>query len=368
MTKYIWEAKSWPDFSWDIERVMPSLTKAKISQGYILGQANLMELRELAEIITEEAFNTSSIEGANLDKDAIRSSVARRLGLPTAGLPDIKKSADGVVEILINATTDYETPLVNDRLFGWHAALFPTGHSGMFKITVGNWRKAATPMQVVSGPMGKEKVHYVAPPSKVMAKEMKKFMSWWNKSPKDLDGIIRAAIAHFWFISIHPFDDGNGRLARCLTDMALAQEEKTSKRLYSLSSQIILDKNNYYDILERTQKGSGDITEWIIWFLNTFICSIENSKELIEKSMFINIYYKHMSEVSLNERQSKVIKKLLEYLPQDFDGGLTNKKYVSITKGSPESAKRDLKDLVNKGILLISGAGRSTSYRLNRDF
>jgi Fic family protein len=368
MIKYIWETESWPGFTWDIEKVISHLSKARTSQGYILAQANSMELKELAEIITEEAFSTSSIEGENLDKDAIRSSVARRLGLPTAGLPDIRRSADGVVEILIDATTNHEVVLINAKLFGWHAALFPTGHSGMHKITVGDWRKLGTPMQVVSGPAGKEKIHYVAPPSKVMSKEMKKFITWWNKPPKGLDGIIRAAVAHFWFISIHPFDDGNGRLARCLTDMALAQEEKTSKRLYSLSSQIIVDKNNYYDVLERTQKGSGDITEWLIWFLDTFAISVENSKELVEKSLFINRYYKHTSEISLNERQKKVIKKLLEHLPNDFDGGLTNKNYVSITKGSPESAKRDLKDLVDKGILLVSGAGRSTSYQLNRDF
>ena len=369
MTKYVWQNESWTDFTWKIEEVFTALMKAKKAQGYILAQSEFFELRDLAEIITDEAYTTSFIEGEDLDKNAIRSSVARRLGLPTGGLPEVKRNADGLVEILIDATTNYSTPLVKERLFAWHAALFPTGHSGMHKIKVAEWRAPGTPMQVVSGPMGKEKVHYVAPPSEEVPKEVEKFIKWWNKPPAELDGIVRAAIAHFWFVSIHPFEDGNGRLARCITDMALAQEEKTSKRLYSLSSQIIEDKKRYYNILEKSQKGGGDITEWIVWFLEMFTRSIESSNDLIDKSIFINRFYKRITNIKLNERQKKVIKKLLEHLPEDFQGGLTNKKYVSMTKTSSESAKRDLKDLLEKKIILVNeGRGRSTSYRLNRDF
>jgi Fic family protein len=369
MTKYVWQNDSWTSFRWDLEEVFVALMEAKKAQGYILAQSNFFDLKDLAEIITEEAYTTSSIEGEDLDRNTIRSSVAKRLGLPTAGLPEVKRNSDGLVEILMDATSGHGEILIKDRLFGWHAALFPTGYSGMFKIRVGNWRDQGTPMQVISGPMGKEKIHYIAPPSEVVPHEMDKFIDWWNNPPRKLDGMIRAAVAHFWFISIHPFEDGNGRIARCITDMALAQDENTSKRLYSLSSQIIEDKKKYYDILEKSQKGDGDITGWIVWFLEMFTQSIGSSKSLIDKSIFVGKFYEHLANLKLNERQSKVIKKLLEYFPDDFQGGLTNKKYVSITKTSSESAKRDLSDLLDKQILLANkGGGRSTSYRLNRDF
>lgn len=223
------------------------------------------------------------------------------------------------------------------------------------------------PMRVISGSMGKEKVHFEAPPSKEVPKEMRMFLKWFN-GDSESDGLIRAAIAHFWFITIHPFEDGNGRIARAITDMALAQDEKLSKRVYSISSQIMTDKKKYYDILEKNQKGDGDITGWLQWFLNMFIKSVENSKSLILKAIFVGDFYKFHAETIFNERQQKVIKKLLEHLPSDFTGGLTNKKYVSMTKTSPESAKRDIADLLNKRILLSNeGKGRSTSYRLNRD-
>jgi len=364
MVKYIWQNESWPNFKWNLERVMGAFAEAKKAQGYILGQSDYFDLKELAEIIIEEAFNTSKIEGENLDKNNIRSSVAKKLGLPTAGLPEAARTTDGLVEILIDATTNYENELVDERLFGWHAALFPTGYSGMFKIKVAGWRETTTPMQVISGTAGKEKVHFEAPPSKELKKEMQQFFIWWNSPPDGLDGLIRAAIAHIWFITIHPFEDGNGRIARCLTDMALAQEEKTSKRLYSLSSQIIKDKNSYYDVLEKTQKGDGDITEWIIWFLETFSKSIISSRKIIEKTIFVKDFYAHYSHTTFNERQKKVIAKLLD----NYEGNLTRKKYVAMTKTSEESAKRDIKDLVEKGVLLLNeGGGRSTSYRLNEN-
>ena len=367
MVKYIWQKNSWTKFIWESAKIMNPLLKAKRAQGYLFGQADFFELKEQGDILIEEAFTTSAIEGETLDRNTIRSSVAKRLGLPTAGLPNIKRNSDGLVELLIDATLNHNKPLSKERLWGWQASLFPTGFSGIRKIAVGQWRKGQAPMQVVSGSMGKEKVHYEAPPSKRVEEEMIMFLDWWNEPPIDLDGIIRAAIAHFWFVTIHPFADGNGRIARAITDMALAQDEKTSKRLYSLSSQILKDKKNYYIVLERTQKGNGDITEWINWFLEMFYKSIDSSKVLVEKSIFIGKFYSHHAELNLNERQKKVIKKLLERLPDDFSGGLTNKKYVAMTKVSSETAKRDIRDLVDKRILFPNeGRGRSTSYRLNR--
>lgn len=244
--------------------------------------------------------------------------------------------------------------------------MFPTGYSGIRKIMVGKWRENTQAMQVISGSMGKEHVHYEAPPSQNIEKEMTQFIHWWN-TENGIDGILRAAVAHFRLVTIHPFEDGNGRIARALTDMALAQDEKTGKRLYSLSSQINKDKTSYYDVLENSQKGSGNLTEWLIWFLQMYIRSIENSGKIIEASVFRNSFYLKLN--NLNERQQKVIGKLLESYPEDFKGGLTNKKYVSMTKVSPETAKRDIKILLNHGILIRNEAkGRSTSYRLNYNF
>jgi Fic family protein len=368
VTKYIWQNASWPKFRWDENKVTKALNNAIKSQAFILGHAHFFDIKEEAKIFIEEAFTTSAIEGEKLDRESIRSSVARRLGLEAAGLPEVKRNTDGLVEVLVDATTNFKRKLTHERLFSWQAALFPTAYSGMTKINVGSYRVGEENMQVVSGRLGKEKIHYIAPPSKKVTSEMNGFLKWWNQSDQKGEGIIRAAIAHFWFVSIHPFDDGNGRLARVITDMALAQDEKTSKRLYSLSSQILKDKKSYYDILEKSQKGNGDITEWILWFLSMFSSSIENSKSVIEKTIFITDFYKSLSNFNLNPRQIKVIKKLLDHLPEDFVGGLTNKKYLSITNVSPETAKRDLKELLDHKILLQNeGKGRSTSYRINRD-
>ncbi len=367
MTKYIWQNPSWPKFHWDEKKVSKALNNAIKSQAFILGHAHFFDIKEEAKIFIEEAFTTSAIEGEKLDRESIRSSVARRLGLEEAGLTVIKRNTDGLVEILVDATTNYKPNLTNERLYAWHAALFPSAFSGMTKINVGSYRVGEENMQVVSGRLGKEKIHYIAPHSKKVKSEMSAFLKWWNTNNQSSGGIIRAAIAHFWFVSIHPFDDGNGRLARVLTDMALAQDEKTSKRLYSLSSQILKEKKNYYEVLEQSQKGDGDITEWMLWFLSMFSSSIENSKLVIEKTIFITDFYKTLANFNLNPRQVKVLRKLLDNFPDDFVGGLTNKKYVSMTNVSPETAKRDLKELLDLGILLLNeGKGRSTSYRINR--
>lgn len=366
MAKYIWQTPSWPKLTWDENRIARALQETRKSQAFILAHAHFFDPKDEAELFVEEAFTTSAIEGENLDRASLRSSVARKLGLETAGVSSVKRNTDGLVEILIDATANFSRKLTHERFYSWQAALFPTAYSGMNKITVGSYRTGSEPMQVVSGRIGKEKIHYIAPPSGKVLKEMDKLIRWWNKNAS-VDGILRAAVAHFWFVTIHPFDDGNGRLARVITDMALAQDEKTSKRLYSLSTQILKDKKNYYSILEKTQKGNGDITEWILWFLSMFQSSIKNSKTLIEKSIFKAKFFKSFADRSLNQRQLKAINKLLDHLPEDFEGGLTNKKYVSITNVSPETAKRDLKELLDLGILLQNeGKGRSTSYRINR--
>ncbi len=363
--KYIWQHDSWPDFSWDLEKILKPLSLARKSQGFISSQEALFDLKGQGEVFLQEAVTTSAIEGENLDENILRSSIANRLGLPTAGLPPSSRKSDGLVGLLVDATTHYNKVLTAKRLEGWQAALFPTGYSGIYRIETGKWRTVDSPMRVVSGAMDREKIHFEAPPSNRMVLEMERFLSWWNMPPGDLDGIIRAAIAHFWFVTIHPFDDGNGRIARALADMALAQDEDNGKRIYSLSSQIIIKRNAYYEVLERTQKGEGDITEWIIWFLDTFIESISHSGTLIEKTLFISDYYKYIAEIVLNERQIKVLKKLLDRYPEGFTGGLTNRNYVSITGTSPETAKRDLNDLVLKKVVVKNEPkGRSTSYTL----
>lgn len=363
--KYIWQSNNWTDFRWNAELIIKPLSSARKLQGYILGRGELLNLKDISEFITSEAITTSGIEGEILDKDSVRSSVANRLGLPTAGFPKDTKKIDALVDILIDATAKYNKKLNDNRIFAWHAALFPTGFSGMNKISVGKWREGTTPMEVVSGAIGETKVHYVAPPSEVVENEIKELLTWWDSTKED--GLIRAAIAHLWFVTIHPFDDGNGRIARVLTDMALAQDEKTGKRLYSLSSQIIKEKTEYYRILEKTQKGDGDITEWLIWFLNMYTKSIENSKASMDRSILLNTLFHKISGFQLNKRQLKVMKKLIEKFPDEFKGGLTNKKYVAITKTSSETAKRDIKKLVELNLIKKNeGRGRSTNYNLNQ--
>lgn len=363
--KYVWQTDHWPHLRWESAKIMNSLALARKAQGHILGQARYLQLKEHAEILIEETMATSAIEGEFLNSQGVRSSVARRLGLPTGGLPEPKRHEDGIVAILIDATSKFSIKLDKSRLCGWQAALFPTGYSGFTKIDVGDWRKSLEPMQVVSGTQRREKVHFEAPPSKHVSREMKTFFTWWAKSRDSLDGILRAAMAHFYFVTIHPFEDGNGRIARALTDMALAQDEKTGLRLYSLSKQIASEKKQYYEILERTQKGTGDITEWMIWFMEMFTRALEGSEQLIRKALELKDFYAENETKDLNDRQKKALRILLESYPSDLDGGLTNKKYVKLTGVSPETAKRDLKALVEKNILVPSeGAGRSTSYRL----
>ncbi len=365
MAQYIWQLQNWTDFRWSSEMLLGPLGQARKSQGRLLGEAEYLGLEMQAEVLTEEAFTTAAIEGEPLDRSSVRSSVARRLGLPTAGLPATERHVDGLVDMLVDATVNHERPLTQERLKGWNAALFPTGYSNLVKITVGQWRLGTEPMQVVSGPTGKEKVHYEAPPSDRLDMEMDRFLMWWTARSRQLDGIIRAALAHFWFVTIHPFDDGNGRIARAITDMALAQDEKTGLRLYSMSAQIAAERDDYYDILERTQKGDGDITEWHVWFLGCLEKAVRRSEKEVQHAVIKARFWQHFVVYAFNERQKKVINRLLNAEPGGFEGGLTNRKYKGMTKVSRETAKRDIADLVEKGGLVRNpGGGRSISYEL----
>ncbi len=361
---YFWKNKKWPNFKWDDSKVLPYLSQSRKIQGQLLAMVKEVGLNIQAEFITEDALKTSAIEGETLNPDSIRSSVAKRLGLPAAGLPLPQRSVDGLVEMLIDATQGYSEKLNKSRLLGWQAGLFPTGYSGIQKIQVGEWRTSSEAMRVISGRFGNEKIHYEAPPAKQIPKEMDSFLKWFNGKPK-VDGLLRAAIAHLWFVSIHPFDDGNGRVARAITDLALAQDEATSKRCYSLSSQINIDRKSYYMVLESTQKGDLDITLWIIWFLQTFTRAIELALQSIERANLVGRFWQRHAHFNFNSRQRKALQKMLECEPGGFQGAMTNKKYVSLTRTTRESAKRDLADLEAKGIIQRNeGKGRSVSYSL----
>ena len=369
--KYIWQTKSWPGLKWDSAKLLKPLGNIRFSQGALITQIKELgfEIQQTAraDVLVEEALKTSAIEGEKLDPDAVRSSVGRRLGLPDAGLKEVRdQKVEGLIEILLDATTSYSKKMTLERIWGWHAALFPTGYSGMVKISVGQWRDDSKgPMQVISGPIGQEKVHFEAPPAKKLDKEMQTFLSWINEKSQ-LDGIIRAGFAHIWFVTIHPFDDGNGRIARTLTDMLLARDENNPKRFYSLSSQIMAERNEYYEILKATQSGTGDITEWLKWFLECMNRAILNSNTLLKKIMTKARFWQNFAQVRLHERQTKVINRLLDAGAGGFEGGLKNKKYIGIAHTSRATAQRELADLVNKGILIkMPGGGRSASYDLD---
>lgn len=319
-----------------------------------------------AELLVAEVLSTSEIEGERLDPAAVRSSVARQLGLPWGGAGPIDRRADGVVEILLDATRNHGQPLTVRRLQGWHAALFPTGYSGMHPIRVAGWRDDRTgPMQVVSGRVGRQKVHYEAPPAARVPGEMKRFLRWWQKSPGKLDGLLRAGVASLWFVAIHPFEDGNGRLARTLTDMALAQDERLETRFYSLSSQIMAERQAYYQVLEQTNRGSGDLTDWLAWFLGCLSRALSRSEKLLGTVLLKARFWSRHAETPLSDRQRKAISRLLAAGPGGFQGGLTNRKYAGLNHTSRATAQRELADLVQKGILRRNpGGGRSASYDL----
>lgn len=366
MSVYIHQLPHWPRFVWDHERVTPLLAEVRNRQGRLLGRMEGLGFQLRAEanlqILTLDVLKSSEIEGELLNADQVRSSIARKLGMDIAGLIPSDSQVDGVVEMLMDATQQHQQPLSAERLFGWHAVLFPTGRSGIHKITVAAWRdnRNDNPMQVVSGAMGKEKVHFQAPDADRLEEEMRHFLNWFNED-KFMDPVIKAAIAHLWFVTVHPFDDGNGRIARAISDLQLSRADQSSLRFYSMSAQIRKERKEYYDILERTQKGSMDITEWISWFLHCLDRAIEASNEnlsaVLKKARF---WDKHSSTI-LNTRQRFILNKLLD----GFEGKLTSSKWATFTKTSPDTALRDIQDLINKRILVNEvGGGRSTSYEL----
>ena len=362
---YIWERHGWPALHWDQNALAKQLSHASREQGRLLGKMEGLgfDLRSEAHLrtLTEDVVTTSEIEGEKLSVDQVRSSIARRLGMDVGGLVPADRNVEGIVEMMLDATGDYQQPLTADRLFGWQASLFPAGRSGMRKIKVGTWRDdSGGPMQVVSGPIGKEKLHYQAPPAERVPKEMSKFLSWFNE-PGDTDPLLIAGLAHLWFVTIHPFDDGNGRIARAIADMALARTEGTGQRFYSMSGQIRAERSDYYNILERTQKAQLDITSWQSWFLQCLLRAIDGAQGTLAVVLQKARFWERFAKEPLNERQIKVLNCLLD----GFEGKLTSSKWAKIAKCSQDTAYRDIMDLIERGALQKdSGGGRSTSYSL----
>ena len=364
---YIWQAPHWPKLHWDDAIMAGPLARVSREQGRILGKMEGIGFDLRAEThlrtLTDDVIQSSDIEGQKLEREQVRSSIARRLGMDVAGLVPADRDVEGVVEMMMDATSNYAKPLTAERLFDWHAALFPTGRSGMRTITVGAWRQDADgPMQVVSGPIGREKVHYEAPPATRVSEEMDAFLRWFAK-PGDTPPLLVAGLAHLKFVTIHPFEDGNGRIARAIADMALARSEGTNQRFYSMSSQIRYERDDYYDMLERTQKGNTDVTRWQEWFLTCLMRAIERADTTLSAVLTKARFWERFAKQPLNERQTKVLNLLLE----GFEGKLTSSKWARLTKSSQDTANRDIADLVERGALRKEGGGRSTSYSLVRD-
>ena len=367
LTPWIWQHSGWPEFSWDAARLSAPLASARRAQGEVAGVAKLLDptadLNAQLEALTLEGVATSAIEGEKFDPGVLRSSLARRLGLPTAGLPNPPRSVEGLVEVLLDAAQRFEEPLTLKRLCSWQAALFPTGRSGLHEIRVGELR-GDEPMQIASGPMGRERVHYLAPPRTRLEKEMRRFLEWYNKPPRELDGLIRAGLAHAWFELLHPFEDGNGRVGRALLDHALARDERRIARLYSMSARFMSVRDGYYEALEKLSRGSLDVTEWLRWFLDQFTAAAQASEHTVAQVMRRARFWVKHGQRSLNPRQRKALNAMLESAPGGFEGGMTNRKYARLTKTSPATAQRDLAELVELGCLVLEGAGRSARYEL----
>ncbi|NJK97210.1 MAG: Fic family protein [Bacteroidales bacterium] len=366
MATYIYEFDNWPEFTWNDKQIGLILGKVRNLQGKIYGQMGALgfSIKEetILSTLTLDILKSSEIEGEFLNYEQVRSSIARKLGIEYAGLIHVDRNVEGVVEMMLDATQQYNKALDQERLFGWHAALFPTGWSGMHRIDVGCYRKDE--IQVVSGAMGKEKIHFQAPSAKKVKKEMDMFLDWFNRV-EQIDGVLKSAIAHFWFIIIHPFDDGNGRIARAISDMLLARSEESNQRFYSLSNQILIDKKNYYDVLQRVQHSKGDITEWLYWFLNCLYRALDNTQETLKKVLKKTEFWDRNKDTDINSRQRLIINKLFE----GFDGKLKTSKWAKITKCSADTALRDIKDLIEKGILKQEeSGGRSTNYELTEEW
>ena len=366
MTEYIHQRSDWPRFHWSSETLAGPLAEIRHRQGRLLGRMEGLgfAMRREAELetLTLDVLKSSEIEGERLPADQVRSSIARRLGIETAATVPAERDVEGVVEMMLDATQNFHEPLTQDRLFAWHSALFPTGRSGMRKMRVGSWRAdEAGPMQVVSGPIGKERVHYEAPAASLLDRDMSEFLAWANNGTDKTDGVLRAALAHLWFVTVHPFDDGNGRIARAIADWALARSEGSCQRFYSMSAQIRQERRAYYDILERTQKGTLDVTPWVEWFLGCLGRAFEGTEATLAGVLRKARFWERHSNTAINERQRAILNRLLDGLT----GKLTTSKWAALAKSSHDTALRDIRDLVERGVLRKDeGGGRSTSYSL----
>ncbi|RKP58685.1 Fic family protein [Pararobbsia silviterrae] len=365
---YIWQAPDWPDWHYDLAALAEPLARVSRAQGVLLGRLADVDERLRGEAslgaLTDDVVKTSEIEGEQLNAASVRSSIARRLGVDIGALMPVDRHVEGVVDMTIDATANCNAPVTEDRLFAWHAALFPTGYSGLTKITVAAWRDDAHgPMQVVSGPIGRSRVHYEAPPAERLRDEMARFLDWMLTPPADSrePALIRAALGHLWFVTLHPFDDGNGRIARAIGDLLLARADGSPQRFYSLSAQIQRERKAYYAILESTQKGSLDVTAWLLWFLNALGAAVNQANRMVDAVLGKTRFWQRLSGVVLNERQIKVLNRLLD----GFEGNMTAAKWAAMTKCSPDTALRDIRELQDLGLLKRSDAGgRSTSYAL----
>ena len=366
MTTYIHQLPDWPRFRWDQEVLAGLLGDIRYRQGRLLGRMESLgfSLRKEAELetLTLDVLKSSEIEGERLPAEQVRSSIARRLGMETAGTPHAQRDVEGVVEMMLDATQNCRKPLSDERLFAWQSALFPTGRNGMRRIIVGAWRNDADgPMQVVSGAIGREEVHSKAPAATLLGREMSGFLSWANCAGGKTDVVLRAALAHLWFVTIHPFDDGNGRIARAIADWALARGERGSQRFYSMSAQILQERNEYYDILERTQKGTLDVTPWMEWFLGCLGRAFDGTETTLAAVLRKVRFWERHAQAAINDRQSVILNRLLD----GFAGNLTTTKWASLAKCSHDTALRDISNLIEQGILEKEAAGgRSTSYSL----
>jgi Fic family protein len=362
---YIHELQNWPRFDWNRERLAGPLAEVRHRQGRLVGHMEALgfNLRQEAvlETLTVDVIKTSEIEGEKLDRDQVRSSIARRLGMDIGALTLADRNVEGIVEMMLDATRHYDQPLTVERLFSWHASLFPTGRSGMTKIRAGAWRDDRTgPMVVVSGPVGKEKVHFQGPAAKRLDGEMQTFLEWFNGNA-GIDPVLKAGLAHLWSVTIHPFDDGNGRIARAIADMELARSEKSAQRFYSMSAQVRQERGAYYDILEKTQKGTLDITPWMEWFLGCLGRAIDGAQITLSSVLAKARFWENMAGAPINERQRLMLNRLLD----GFEGKLTTTKYARLAKCSQDTALRDILDLLERGILVRGPeGGRSTSYAL----
>ncbi len=362
MLKYIYQYENWPNFTWDESKIQLLLGKVRHLQGKIFGQVNALGFSVKEETIlstlTLDVLKSSEIEGEILNYEQVRSSIARKLGLEYAGMIYPDRDVEGIVEMMLDATQNYKNPLDQERLFSWHASLFPTGRNGLYKINAGNYRKEE--MQVVSGPIEKQKIHYQAPSQQQVKYEMDRFLEWFN-GETTIDAVIKSAIAHFWFIIIHPFDDGNGRIARAISDLLLARSDNSPHRFYSLSNQMLLERKVYYKTLQKVQCKDGDITEWIILFIDCLYRALKNTEQTVDKVICKADFWDKLKNTDLNNRQRLMLNKLLD----GFEGKLKTSKWSKIAKCSQDTALRDIRDLIEKGILKQEKAGgRSTNYEL----